>query len=510
MYIYSTPAIVSLFLVICSASSQGGEYYVNHSGDDGHSGTSPSQAWKTLSKVNQFEFSPGDVVRFERGGVWRGQLVPRSGAKGGYVTYTSYGAGPKPQILGSVEKNKPSDWQTVGPNIWATGPFPVDVGNIIFNNGETCGSKVWEGAALDQQNKFWYDRESKMVKMYSRHNPATLYDDIECALTRHIINENGRSYVVYDGLHLAYGAAHGIGGSGMHDIIIRNCDLCFIGGGCQAARKTKKGWRYTRYGNGIEFWSSAHDIVVENCRIWDIYDAGLTNQGSKTNSQSNIVYRNNTIWNCRYSFEYWNRPKTSTTHDIRFENNVCYNAGGGWSGGIGAHLMFFGNSAKTYNFYVRNNVFHTARSWAVVIADGWSGLENLVLDDNVYFQPSHIPLVRWRSWGDEKLFLPRDFDAYKKASGKDANSRLTTLPGLVVAPARMELRVNHTQALKVAVQYSDKNTMDVATFASFSSYNGAVASVDSEGVVKGLGPGRTRIAVTFGAITATALVTVAP
>ncbi|NOY82850.1 MAG: hypothetical protein GXP31_17775 [Kiritimatiellaeota bacterium] len=495
---------------MCDSSLSGAEYYVSNSGNDDNPGTTPAQAWRSLAKINAFRFAPGDVIRFEKGGVWRGQLIPCSGGKEGHVTYTSYGTGPKPQLLGSVEKNEPSDWEPVGEDTWQTGPFPVDVGNIIFNNGETCGNKVWEGAALDRQNQFWYDRQSKMVKIYSRHNPATLYDDIECALTRHIISESGRSYVVYDSLHLAYGAAHGIGGSGMHDIIIRNCDLCFIGGGCQAARKTRNGWRYTRYGNGIEFWSGAHDIIVENCRIWDIYDAGLTNQGSKKNSQYNIVYRNNTIWNCRYSFEYWNRPKTSTTHDIYFENNVCYNAGGGWSGGIGAHLMFFGNSARTYNFFVRNNIFHTARSWSVVIADGWSGLENLVLDDNVYFQPSHIPLVRWRSWGDEKLFLPRDFDVYKKVSGKDAKSRLTTLPGLVVAPVRTELAVNDNQKLKVTVQYSETNTMDVGVFALYDSHDDTVAAVGSDGVVKGLRPGRTRITVTFGGATATVLVTVTP
>ena len=135
-------------------------------------------------------------------------------------------------------------------------------------------------------------------------------------------------YIIYDGLHIAYGAAHGFGGAFTHDVIIRNCDISFIGGGHQPDRKVP---RRVRYGNGIEFWSTAFNNVVENCRIWDIYDAGVTNQSVKKCSQFNIYYRNNIIWNCEYSFEYWNRPETSVTHDIYFENNICLNAGYGWS-----------------------------------------------------------------------------------------------------------------------------------------------------------------------------------
>ncbi len=419
-----------MFLLIGIPSLLGAEYYVSNSGDDRNPGTTPAEAWRTVSKVNGFEFSPGDIVRFEGGGVWREQLVPHSGSEEGHITYTSYGDGSKPLILGSVEKNKPGDWENVGANTWSTGLFDVDVGNIIFNNGEICGIKVWEEKDLDGQDEFWYDAKNKVIVVYSSRNPAEIYDDIECALKRHIIDEGGKSYITYDGLHLAYGAAHGIGGGSTHHIIVRNCDLSFIGGGHQFTRKTEGGGlRHIRYGNGIEFWNDAHDNIVENCRIWDIYDAGLTNQGSGKNSQYNIVYRNNTVWNCEYSFEYWNRPDTSTTHDIYFEGNLCFNAGKGWSHAerpwpAGIHLMFFSNQANTYDFYVRNNVFHSAENAAIVLqADQWNGLENLVLDDNIYYQPSDKTLVSWGSWRNAETFSPDDFDAYKKETGKDTNSR---------------------------------------------------------------------------------------
>ncbi len=478
----------------CSSALFGASYYVSNSGDDGNVGTAPTVAWSSLAKVNSFSFAPGDVVYFERSSVWRGQLVPHSGNSQGSVTYTAYGDGPTPLILGSVEKNRPGDWSQQAPNLWCSGPFPVDVGNIIFNNGQSCGIKVWSREDVNAPKKFWYDAGHKSILLFTTTNPAESFDDIECALKRHIINQGSKSYVVYDGLHLAYGAAHGIGGGGTHHIIVRNCDLCFIGGGHQHSKKTARGVRHVRYGNGIEFWGGAHDNLVENCRIWDIYDAGLTNQGSGRNQQYNITYRNNVVWNCEYSFEYWNRPETSTTHNIRFENNVCFNAGRGWSHGQpyerGSHLQFFDNSAKTDNFYVRNNIFHKAEAAIIVIAaDKWNGLDNLVLDHNRYYQPSDKRLAWWRGAGDANPFFPRDFEAYKKLTGKDAGSRLVTLRSCVLKPARLSLRVGESRQIKAAVVYSDGTSVNATPIVCFLSSASSIVTVTPGGRVRAMRPG---------------------
>ena len=89
-----------------------------------------------------------------------------------------------------------------------------------------------------------------------------------------------------------------------------------------------------RFGNAIEFWGAAHDNLVEGCRIWEVYDAALTNQGRGPDSkQINLTYRNNLIRNAEYSFEYCNNPETAVTKNIHFVNNTCVNAGFGWSHG---------------------------------------------------------------------------------------------------------------------------------------------------------------------------------
>jgi hypothetical protein len=134
--------------------------------------------------------------------------------------------------------------------------FRDNADNIVFNDGQGCGIKVWRASDVNAPHKFWYDPEQKQVLLYAERSPPECYRDIECALTRHIISQGGKSYVLYDGLHLAYGACHGIGGGGTHHITVRNCDLCFIGGGHQY---TTPGGHHVRYGNGIEFsrWSCA-------------------------------------------------------------------------------------------------------------------------------------------------------------------------------------------------------------------------------------------------------------
>ena len=293
--------------------------------------------------------------------------------------------------------------------------LPVDVGNLIFNNEESFGIKVWNQTDMDSQDKFWYDENNWVLKMYSETNPAVYYSSIECALRRHIIDESGKSYVIYENLELRYGGAHGIGGGSTHHIIVRNCNLSYIGGGDQMG-----GDRTVRFGNGIEFWENAHDNLVEGCKLWEIYDAALTNQGSQDNSQINIHYRNNIIWNCEYSFEYWNRGEESTTSRIYFENNICLNAGYGWGHNQrpdpnGRHLMFYTNTAKTSEFYVRRNIFYEATESCLRLGNDWSS--SLNMDYNCWHQ-SHGTMIKWMS--DE--YTMDQFSKYQAEKGQDRHS----------------------------------------------------------------------------------------
>lgn len=577
-------AILILFVTIAGhVSAQGRTFYADAiAGDDARDGLAENSAWRSLERVNAAELKPGDAVRFKRGGMWRGKLIPRSGDDGAPIIYGAYGDGPKPQLLGSVSASKPEDWRNEGGNVWttfsesreemlpcdlkaqrwslhtegganvakkidgdaiamrcsakgsapnhiqlfvtdlavtdganyvfefrakssipfaitrascskatspwtsyATGtlslpkitndwaqlrvrftatttaadgritislggalpdgaefffepvalkrqsfvgrpPLSVDVGNIVFDGGPKCGVKKWSAADLKQPGDYWYSAGEGQVKLFSEGNPAASHKSIELALTRHIIDEGGKHHVTYEDLDLRYGAAHGIGGGSTHHITARNLDISFIGGGHQ---HTRPDGRPVRYGNGIEFWSAAHDNLVEGCRIWEIYDAALTNQGDDENEERDIVYRDNVIWNSEYSFEYWNgkhpennrtREQKSKTRDILFEHNTCFAAGRGWGHDQrpdrnGRHLMFYFNGAETTGVIVRENIFSDSTDGCLRMQNDWTA--GLVMERNCWFQAQGELM-----WFLKSHFTADQFDDYRKQSGLDARS----------------------------------------------------------------------------------------
>ncbi len=67
-------------------------YFDNITGNDNNSGTSPDQAWNTLSKFNSTTFLPGDKIYFKTDCVWTGQLAPKgSGISGSPIIVDAYG-----------------------------------------------------------------------------------------------------------------------------------------------------------------------------------------------------------------------------------------------------------------------------------------------------------------------------------------------------------------------------------------------------------------------------------
>jgi len=298
-------------------------------------------------------------------------------------------------------------------------PIAHDVGILILNHGEKWGIKKWKPEDLKAPLDYWYDAEKRRVLVAWGANPAKAFKSVELALTQHIVNEGGRHDVTYDGLAVRYGGAHGFGGGGTKRITIRNCDVSWIGGGLQFFQPNG---HPVRFGNGIEFWGAAVGNLVEHNRLWEIYDAALTNQGNGHDSdQIDITYRDNVIWHAEYSLEYWNRPETTVTRNILFEHNTCVDAGYGWAHAQrpdinGAHLMFYHNPAITSNVVVRNNIFVRSSDRCTRMFNDWR--KGLTMQTNLYWSPDK-PIMRWL----EKVnYEAADFARYQSELGLDAGS----------------------------------------------------------------------------------------
>ncbi len=300
-------------------------------------------------------------------------------------------------------------------------PIKVDVGNIIFNHGEAYGWKKWGVDKLTNERDYYHDWGSGCVYLKSKENPANAWESIEMALKRHGVHHGGAHDVVVDGIHVRYSAAHGFGGGSCKRIVIRNCDVSWIGGGVLYTRNGV----HTRYGNGIEFWCAAEDCLVENNRIWQVYDVAISNQGNdKFAVQKNITYRNNLIWSCEQSYEYWRSPETALTENVSFVNNTCLDAGFGWShdqrpNKIGTHVLAYHVVSQNKGIFIKDNVFCNAKDSLITLHNDW--LKDLDMDYNLWWQESDAPFFRMRM-KDGWSFLKTQLEECRAKTGQDKHS----------------------------------------------------------------------------------------
>ena len=260
-------------------------FYVNATtGNDNNNGLSPSSPWKTLSKVSNTQFQPGDAILFRRGDTFRGDLViSSSGSSGKVITYGAYGIGNKPKLLGSKDISSTSDWTSVGSNIWKTsatlGTTLEDCANLIFNNEASYGVKKTSLGELASQGDFFYNTADSLVYIYSTSNPGSYYTHIEAGGVygeEQVITIDGPSYVTVQNLDVRYSANNGIiTFSGANHIIIEYCDVSWIGG-----MYVTNDHPY-RMGNCIGVWEDGSDITIRYNSVNQCYDAGISPQGGR-------------------------------------------------------------------------------------------------------------------------------------------------------------------------------------------------------------------------------------
>lgn len=94
-----------LFLLgMCMVSCQpdGRHYYMDSiTGDDSENGTSPSRAWKTIERLNEQKFKPGDRIFFKAGTEYVGSFRPKgSGTSDAPIVVSKYGKGENPILNG--------------------------------------------------------------------------------------------------------------------------------------------------------------------------------------------------------------------------------------------------------------------------------------------------------------------------------------------------------------------------------------------------------------------------
>ena len=327
-------------------------YYVSPNGDDSNDGKSPETAWKTLEKVGSMTYNKDDVVRFERGGIWRETLSTKSG-----VIYSSYGEGEKPTFYGSIPGEGAENWkETDVPNVWE---FTTAItnnkepGNIVFNGGEAWGIHIYTDSKGNRHNQgtvfngieavecpaapytgytdifknnfeFWYDSDNLTLYMYCEYgNPGEYFDDMEISLKPNMISGKA-NYVIIDNIRLMYGGSHGVSVVSSENYTVQNCTFAWLGG--------------CGLGNAVQNWDNCKNFTINHNYAYQIYDCAWTTQSHVTTanrSMVDVVMTNNVAERCNTGVEIWlggdNTDKTGLLKNFTIENNYTMYSGYGWS-----------------------------------------------------------------------------------------------------------------------------------------------------------------------------------
>ena len=306
-------------------SYTGTAYYVSNSGNDGNDGKSPEAAWASIDRVNQASLKPGDAVFFERGGTWRVQTLETK--KG--VTFSAYGEGAKPRLIGSPENGAGEEkWSLLEgtDNIWVFYKDMLDCGVIALDDSTAAQKKIgfWNGTQyleyagqdasteellsapvfnvkeqLKEDLTFFSHASSELPntlpaylsgamsqhdgipltcktkgKLYFRcdaGNPGKIYESIEFVTPWYVLNDPVAENCTLDNLYIGYGGSGvSVGNAGL---TVQNCEMAWIGGliisySFEDHDGNPRG--ALRVGGAIG--SHADDMTIRNNYIHEIYE----------------------------------------------------------------------------------------------------------------------------------------------------------------------------------------------------------------------------------------------
>lgn len=411
----------------------GTTYYVSTNGNDANDGKTPQTAWKSVSKVNSANLIAGDAVLFQRGGMWRGGIIGKSG-----VTYSNYGEGALPILNGSARNYAdPTLWVETGvSNVYRCtqtlenvgimafdhtlseiGKYDERVGKILFHDSrdtawyEHLGKDRLDARDLDEDLEFYSDIANKTLYLYSENgNPGVRFSSIEIGENTFLF-KLGADWcghdITIDGLHFRYCGAHAVngGGNGSANITVRNSVFAYVGGSVMDYNAST-GKATALFGNAIQIYGHTENLNVENNWCYQIYDTGITFQTS-SRADSDVNYRNIQIVNnlveyCHWSIEYYNQKSTTrerTIKDVRIAGNMCRFGGMGWGtqyrreiytesmarSASAALLCSWGVTDNTENFNVTNNIFDRCSGWLGLIYLPTPGSGNEFGDKKISF-----------------------------------------------------------------------------------------------------------------------------
>ncbi|WP_230399467.1 carboxypeptidase regulatory-like domain-containing protein [Novisyntrophococcus fermenticellae] len=210
-------------------------YYVDSvSGNDNNTGASPQKAWRTINKINEQTFNPGDTILFKSGCSWAGTtLRPQGdGTSEAPITIGKYGGDTYPAIHANYVPGTPVDQMEENQKLYA----------------------------LELNGVEYYIVKDLELTSFGQHNSDNTLN-----------SQGGRR-----GVYIKAKAGEG---SITHSIMLDNLYIHDING-----HNAKKGGSNGREGAGIHFENNGKHtyidgLTIQNCTIEDVSRNGITSGG---------------------------------------------------------------------------------------------------------------------------------------------------------------------------------------------------------------------------------------
>jgi hypothetical protein len=248
-----------------------GIFYIDaRSGNDAGNGNTLKTPWRTLKKINETVFRPGDQILFRSGQSWTGQLNPKgSGSQKMPIIISNYGIGKKPLIAGNGVAN----------------------GTLYLYN-----QQYWEISNLELTNYNAAEEGGQSLANWEEHN-RTIY--AMPVLSPQLVNQNTPKYGIYVAGEDAGELAH---------LYFKNLEVHGVNGYInQADEKSKEnGGIYFKI-TGTVKPTFFNGIVIDSCNIHNVDRTGilLTNstwsQRTLTENTNWTPSLNIIIRNCKFS-----------------------------------------------------------------------------------------------------------------------------------------------------------------------------------------------------------------
>ena len=448
-------------------------YFVSPGGNDGHSGTAPDSAWRSIDRVNKQQLKPGDLVLFQAGQTFHGSIyIPSTegGTLNKPVVISSYGRANKGRAtIKSGSKAGVDIAQTAG----------VAITNLKFEGGGK--SNKWPGIWVhnDRANKKLkylhirnvevknYGREGIKIAIKGKNSHldivkvenTSLHDNAYGGLKATGAKHNANNQWMIDGVRAFNNPGSkyedGVSGSGIfiadvQDAVVQH-SLAYNNGkagkapvGIWTAGSNRVVFEYNESynnrttaisdGGGFDFDWDVHNSVMQYNYSHDNDGPGFLIYAGSHHSSGNVirynVSQNDGRKNGKAGIQLGGNVTSSDVH-----NNVVYMKPSGSSQSAAFIAHDYGSNGKVAkNVLVRNNIFQTTGGVKVLgVTDNVGKNATIKFNGNAYYA-SGAPLRI--GWGGTTFKSVNDWRKSKKqemhkglATGFEGDPRLKA-PGM--------------------------------------------------------------------------------